>query len=121
MNIKELDKGLIYTDSKSCVGCNNCIRECPELTANVTLMEGDGFKTHIDAEACILCGTCIDTCTHEVRCFRDDCNDFFNDLSQGKDIMVLQVEGEHTLYHYLQNAPISQLHAAQTYFPLTPP
>ena len=47
MNIGEMDKGLIYTDSKNCVGCNNCIRECPELTANVTVMEGEFFKTHL--------------------------------------------------------------------------
>ena len=90
MNKMALDNGLIYTSSEGCIGCNNCIRECPELTANVTVQKGDGtFETHLNSEACILCGTCIDTCTHDVRHFRDDCDKFFDDLSNGKQISVL--------------------------------
>ena len=90
MNRMELDKGLIYTNSEGCIGCNNCIRECPELTANVTIQKSDGtYETHLNSEACILCGSCIDTCTHDVRNFRDDCEKFFNDLSRGKQISVL--------------------------------
>jgi len=90
MNGAKLDNGLIYTDSEGCIGCSNCIRECPEMTANVTVQNDDGsFETHLNSEACILCGTCIDTCTHGVRKFRDDCDDFFDDLGKGKDISVL--------------------------------
>ena len=90
INGMELDKGLIYTDSGGCIGCNNCIRECPELTANVTVQKDDGtFETRLNSEACILCGTCIDTCTHDVRRFRDDCDDFFDDLDRGEQISVL--------------------------------
>ena len=91
MYTKELDTGLIFTDTSGCIGCNNCIRECPELTANVALMEeNEGIiKIHLDAATCILCGTCIDTCTHGVRHFVDDCGDFFSDLKQGRQISVL--------------------------------
>lgn len=82
MNIEHLDKGLIYTDFEGCIGCNNCIRECPILEANVAVIDEDGnSKIHLDGEACVLCGTCIDTCAHDVRRFKDDCQSFFDDLS----------------------------------------
>jgi len=85
-----LDSGLIYTDASGCIGCNNCIRECPELTANVTVLEEGGqCKTHIDATACVLCGKCIETCTHDVRRFHDDTDSFFEDLRRGKNISVI--------------------------------
>jgi len=82
--------GLIYTDSDNCIGCNNCIRECPELKANVCLQRDDGsFKIYTDEKECILCGTCLDTCTHGVRHFIDDADDFFNALKSGRKISVL--------------------------------
>ena len=81
MNLNQLDKGLIYTDCTGCIGCNNCIRKCPVLTANVVVTDDEGNnKIHLDGDACILCGTCIDTCTHDVRRYRDDCEQFFSDL-----------------------------------------
>ena len=90
MTHTDLNKGLIYTESDECIGCNNCIRECPELTANVTAREANGkFKTHLDAASCILCGTCLETCTHGVRKFADDCDDFLDDLRGGKKISLL--------------------------------
>jgi len=90
VNRSKLDMGLIYTASEGCIGCNSCIRECPELTANITVQKGeDSFDTHLNSETCILCGTCINTCTHNARRFRDDCDDFFDDLKRGKQISVL--------------------------------
>ncbi|MCL2168763.1 MAG: methyl-accepting chemotaxis protein [Defluviitaleaceae bacterium] len=89
-NWDHLDKGLIYTEEINCIGCNNCIRECPELMANVTIVDDNGdSKTHLDGEECINCGMCLDTCTHDVRLFRDDCDRFFDDLQKGKRISVL--------------------------------
>ena len=87
---QQLNTGLIYTDSVGCVGCNNCIRECPELTANVTQRDQEGNnKIHLDAESCILCGTCVETCTHGVRRFHDDFDTFVADLKSGKRISAL--------------------------------
>jgi len=86
---RKLDRGLIYTDAKNCIGCNSCIRQCPTLEANVTIKEGETLKTHLDDKECILCGTCLDTCSHNVRQFRDDCDDFFEDLKNGKKITLM--------------------------------
>ena len=86
----ELDKGLIYTDSHNCIGCGNCIRQCPTLAANVGIMGDDGVcKMHLDNKECILCGICIDTCTHDVRKFHDDHDVFMEDLARGKKISLL--------------------------------
>lgn len=90
---KGLDKGLIYTDAKNCIGCNNCIRECPTLEANVVVADPNDqngtCKIHLDHKECILCGTCLDTCTHNVRCFIDDTEKFFSDLEKGQEISML--------------------------------
>jgi len=86
----ELDTGMIYTDTANCVGCNNCIRECPEIAANVTVIDDNGnCKIHLDATPCILCGTCIEICTHGVRLYQDDCDAFFDNLQNGKKISMM--------------------------------
>lgn len=90
MALDKLNKGLIYTDSSRCIGCNNCIRKCPELTSNVTIIDENGKSAvHLDDRECILCGTCLDTCTHDVRRYFDDCENFISDLKWGKQISVL--------------------------------
>ena len=90
VDVGHLDNGLIYTDSKKCIGCNNCIRKCPTLEANVGVLGDDSIcKMHLDGAECILCGTCLDTCTHEARLFHDDHDTFMEDLKRGKKISVL--------------------------------
>ena len=92
VNTESLDKGLIYTEASTCIGCNNCIRECPVLGANVAVPDEDENKSctiHLDGTECILCGTCLDTCTHQVRRFHDDTSTFFNDIKSGKNISVI--------------------------------
>lgn len=90
MDLQHLDKGLIFTDSKNCIGCNNCIRGCPTLEANVGVIdESEIFKIHLDDRECILCGTCLDTCTHDVRRSIDDFDKFFDALAQGRKISLL--------------------------------
>jgi len=79
---RELDGGLIYTDTKGCIGCNNCVRECPEFGANVTIVDEKGdSKIHLDETACILCGVCLEACNRKNRHFKDDCEKLFKDLS----------------------------------------
>ena len=115
----QLDEGLIYTDATDCIGCNNCIRECPEHSANVTVMEDNGrFKIHLDAVSCILCGTCLDTCTHGVRRFHDDTDKLFDDLKRGKKITLMVApafvfnypdEYKH-IYGYLKSKGINMIY-----------
>lgn len=90
MSDKQFNDGLIYTEESKCLGCNNCIRGCPELTANVVELDDHGnTKIHLDSQSCILCGQCLETCTHDVRRFVDDTDDFFDALDKGKKMSVL--------------------------------
>jgi len=87
---EDYNNGLIYTAANGCINCNKCIHECPILKSNVSAMNSDGtYKVSVDERECILCGACIDTCVHDVRHFKDDRDDFLQDLKQGKSISVL--------------------------------
>ena len=99
LKLEDYNKGLIYTDVKGCIDCNKCIHECPILKSNVSVEGSDGsYKVCVDEKECILCGTCIDTCIHDVRHFKDDCDKFFLDLKQGKNISVLVAPSFSTNY-----------------------
>ena len=88
--MKQFNQGLIYTHTETCIGCNNCIRGCPEIMANVVQIDANGDnKINLDSDACILCGHCIETCTHGVRHYLDDTDIFFEDLNKGKSISLL--------------------------------
>jgi methyl-accepting chemotaxis protein/NAD-dependent dihydropyrimidine dehydrogenase PreA subunit len=87
---EDYNGGLIYNDSKNCIGCNKCVHDCPVLKANVCVTDEAGVnKLYVDERQCILCGTCIDTCTHDVRHYKDDCDDFFADLKAGENLSVI--------------------------------
>ena len=80
---------LVYTNDK-CIGCNKCINVCPALGACMS-EDIDGNNRHIvvNGNYCISCGACIDACVHNAREFRDDTEQFFNDLKRGERISLL--------------------------------
>ena len=80
---------LVYTIEEKCVGCNQCIRLCPVLEANIAYKVGDSNKVKVNADKCIHCGKCIDICEHNARDFIDDTERFFQDLKKGKSISIL--------------------------------
>ncbi len=80
---------LIFTIEENCVGCNQCIRSCPVIDANVAYTTEDGSKVKVDTDKCIHCGKCIDVCEHKARDFIDDTRKFFEDLKNGKEISIL--------------------------------
>jgi iron only hydrogenase large subunit-like protein len=89
-DIRDFNRGLIYTDTNDCIDCNKCIHECPVLGANVTVTDTDGKnKICVNQDECILCGSCSDTCTHGVRYFRDDMDKFMSDLKAKKAVSVI--------------------------------
>ena len=53
---------LIFTND-NCIGCNKCIRECPNFLAN----KAEGERIDVDAQMCIKCGACFDACSHDAR------------------------------------------------------
>lgn len=81
---------MITYDSKKCVGCNSCIRLCPVHDANRHEIKSDGtIGIDIDDKRCIKCGACIKACSHNARNFSDDTERFLNDMSKGKEIVVI--------------------------------
>ena len=84
------EEGLVYTIEENCVGCNNCIRHCPLMEANVAFINSAGEnKVRTNSDKCIACGKCIQVCEHNARDYRDDLNVFLNDIKSGKKISIL--------------------------------
>ncbi len=85
-----IGRDLVKVDIDKCIGCDKCIRQCPQFLANRSYMDDDGqFKVVPDQEECVLCGECIRSCPHEARTFEDDTAQFLSDLAQGSKIAVI--------------------------------
>lgn len=81
--------GLVYTNEK-CIVCNKCISVCPVPSANYAVKLADGSsRIEVEGDACISCGACFDACKHEARSYRDDTEQFFQDLKNGVKISLL--------------------------------
>ena len=56
-------RGRIVFDSKLCIGCKLCMRDCP---AKAIVIEPTGvekvFKSTFYLDQCIYCAQCVDTC-----------------------------------------------------------
>lgn len=79
---------LVYTNN-NCIGCNKCIGACSCLGANYQ-SERDGKNCiDVDGDKCVACGACFDVCKHHAREFRDDTEQFFEDLRRGERISIL--------------------------------
>ncbi len=83
-------ESLVYTND-NCVGCNKCISACSCMGACVSTDpdENGQSRIEVDGSKCIACGACFDACKHQARAFRDDTEDFFNDLKKGEKISLL--------------------------------
>lgn len=84
-----MNKNVIST-TDNCIGCNQCIRECPVLFANKITVDKD-YKSFIDVnpDFCISCGKCLNACKHDARVISDDFTDFMKDVKSNKNISVL--------------------------------
>lgn len=84
-----MNKNVINT-TDNCIGCNQCIRECPVLFANKITVDKD-YKSFIDVnpDFCISCGKCLTACKHDARVISDDFTDFMKDVKSNKNISVL--------------------------------
>ncbi|NDO45530.1 [Fe-Fe] hydrogenase large subunit C-terminal domain-containing protein [Clostridium sp. MD294] len=79
---------LVFTNEK-CIGCNKCIHVCSCIGANIFVVQNGKNRIEVDEKKCIACGACIDVCEHKAREFKDDTNEFFEDLKKGANISVL--------------------------------
>lgn len=92
MQQKQVEKSLmdrIFLETDKCVGCNQCIGYCPIPGANRAYHLEDKNKVEVNTERCIHCGECIRVCQHDARHFKDDTEQFFEDLRKGKAISVV--------------------------------
>lgn len=85
---QDRSRALVYTNEK-CQGCNRCISVCPVLPANYSVKSEEKQRIEVHGENCINCGACFDACEHQARGFRDDTEQFFEDLRHGERISIL--------------------------------
>ena len=80
---------LIIVKPDKCVGCNNCVRNCPAPEANITKMLDDGRTvTTVNNEKCIACGECVKQCTHGARDYIDDTEEAMAKMRGSKMIIL---------------------------------
>lgn len=52
---------IINIDKEKCVGCKQCVRDCPEKNVFI----GDDGKAQVRAQTCMKCGHCVAVCPME--------------------------------------------------------
>ena len=76
----------VFTIEEKCTGCNKCIAACPVDCANQVYKAYDGTrKIKVDNDYCIHCGACLKACDHGARDYVDSTEDFFRDLTIGRN------------------------------------
>lgn len=56
-------RGRIVFDSKLCVGCKMCMRDCPSGAIRIEPTEVEKrFKCAISLDRCLFCAQCVDSC-----------------------------------------------------------
>ena len=62
-NIPPDFRGRIVFDSKSCIGCKICMRDCPAKAVKIEPTEVEKvFKATFLLDHCIYCAQCVDSC-----------------------------------------------------------
>lgn len=82
------NNSLVFTNDK-CIGCNKCISVCSCEGACVSHEIDGKNRIDVDGDKCVACGACFDVCEHGAREFRDDTEQFFEDLKRGEKISIL--------------------------------
>lgn len=84
---------MIKVHENLCTGCNRCIRECPEISCNISYIKNGQSKVTVQNENCFNCTSCVSTCPTKARYFEDDTEEFFNALKKGEEITILASDG----------------------------
>lgn len=84
---------MIKVHENLCTGCNRCIRECPEISCNISYIIDGNTKVTVQNENCFSCTSCVLTCPTGARHFIDDTEEFFNALKRGEEITILASDG----------------------------
>ena len=56
-------RGKIKFDSKTCIGCKICMRDCPAKAVEISPTDQEKvFKAKFYLDRCIYCAQCVDSC-----------------------------------------------------------
>jgi formate hydrogenlyase subunit 6/NADH:ubiquinone oxidoreductase subunit I len=59
-------RGAPVVDSKGCIGCKICVRDCPSGAITIHTVGEKRFEVEIDLGRCVYCGQCADSCPKKV-------------------------------------------------------
>ncbi len=66
LNIPAGYRGRIIFNSKSCIGCKMCMRDCPAAAIHIELTEvAKKFKCTFLLDRCLFCAQCVDSCPRQ--------------------------------------------------------
>jgi len=55
-------RGKLIFYPEKCIGCNQCVRDCPSNAIKIRKVADKVFEADIDLGRCIYCAQCVDSC-----------------------------------------------------------
>ena len=55
-------RGKLKFYPEKCIGCNQCVRDCPSNAIKIRKVADKVFEADIDLGRCIYCAQCVDSC-----------------------------------------------------------
>lgn len=84
-----VDKYQICIDKDKCIGCMNCIRNCPILFSIEMFVNDEKHNIKINPARCTNCGQCVNVCPQKAISYSDDTALFFEEQNKEKNITLI--------------------------------
>jgi len=107
------NKYQVFVDENKCIGCMNCIRNCPMVFPITMYTDDESTSIKINPDRCITCGKCVNACSPGAINYMDDTDVFFNTLLNKKNVTVIcnpsikKVPNYKNIFGYLKQSGIN--------------
>lgn len=114
---RRYNDGYVVSNER-CIGCNKCIFTCPVRGANISHNENGKITINVDGRKCIHCGNCIKYCNRNAREFKDDTQEFIENLKVGAkyslivDAAFINIYGDkaYNILGYLKSLGVEKIY-----------